>query len=106
MLKGTAASNGIVIGKAFVVQNQERKIPRRTLKQEEVAGEKQRLKLAMEQTRGQLEEIRDKLAAKAGAGEAAIFDAHLMMLDDPMLGEAVVDAVAQGTNAEAAVEDA
>lgn len=105
-MKGIAASHGIVIGKAFVIENQKREIPRRALKPDEVAGEKQRLEQALEQTRSQLKEIRDKLAAKAGAEEAAIFEAHLMMLDDPMLGEAVADAVAQGINAEAAVEDA
>ncbi len=106
MLKGIAASNGIVIGKAYVVQEQEREVPRRSIEANEVPSEKKRLAAALEQTREQLVEIRNQLEEKAGAEEAAIFDAHLMILEDPTLEEAVNNALEKGINAEAAVEDA
>ncbi len=106
MLKGIAASSGIVIGKAYVVQEQEREVPRRSIEEKEVQSEKKRLAEALEQTREQLVEIRTQLEEKAGAEEAAIFDAHLMILEDPTLEEAVYNALERGINAEAAVEDA
>lgn len=106
MIKGIAASNGIVIGKAFVVADAKPQLPRRTITPDQTGQEKERLQKAMAVTKKQLENIRANLAAKAGEEEAAIFDAHLMLLEDPMLGEAILEAVDQGTNAEAAVHDA
>jgi phosphotransferase system enzyme I (PtsI) len=106
MIKGIAASNGIVIGKAFVVADAKPQLPRRAITPDQTGQEKERLQKAMAVTKKQLENIRANLAAKAGEEEAAIFDAHLMLLEDPMLGEAILEAVDQGTNAEAAVHDA
>lgn len=106
MIKGIAASNGIVIGKAFVVQDTQPELPRYNISPEQTDQERARLDQARAKTREQLEAIRANLAAKAGEEEAAIFDAHLMLLEDPMLAEAVVEKITQGSNAEAAVYDA
>lgn len=106
MIKGIAASDGIAIGKAFVVKEAMRKLPRMDISPENKDRELARLKQAMKETQTQLEGIRESLAAKAGEKEAAIFDAHLMILEDPMLTEAITEKVAGGSNAEAAVFDA
>ena len=106
MIKGIAASDGIVIGKAFVVKESVLELPRYGISPENRDLELARLKQAMEKTQTQLAGIRESLAAKAGEKEAAIFDAHLMILEDPMLTEAITDKITQGSNAEAAVCDA
>ena len=106
MIKGIAASNGIVIGKAFVVSDAQPELPRHEVPSEQRDRELERLNRAQAKTKEQLQEIRANLAAKTGEEEAAIFDAHLMLLEDPMLSEAVAEKIAQGNNAEAAVYDA
>lgn len=105
MIKGTAASNGIVIGKAFVVAESQPELPRYVVTPDQSGQEKNRLGQAMAVTKTQLEEIRNNLAQRAGEEEAAIFDAHLMLVEDPMLAEAINGAIDQGSNAEAAVYD-
>jgi phosphotransferase system enzyme I (PtsI) len=106
LIKGIAASNGIVIGKAFVVKDTQLELPRHEVPSEQRDRELERLNRAQAKTKEQLQEIRASLAAKTGEEEAAIFDAHLMLLEDPMLSEAVAEKIAQGSNAEAAVYDA
>ena len=106
MFKGIAASNGIVIGKAFVVTDIKPEVPRKKVSAEQIDLEKYRLQQAGAATREQLTQIRANLADKAGEKEAQIFDAHLMLLDDPMLADAINEAIAKGSNAEAAVHDA
>lgn len=106
MIKGIAASDGIVIGKAFVVKESVLELPRYGISPENRDSELARLKQARNKTQVQLAGIRESLAAKAGEKEAAIFDAHLMILEDPMLTEAITDKITQGSNAEAAVCDA
>lgn len=105
MIKGIAASNGIVIGKAFVVAESQPELPRYVVTPDQSGQEKNRLGQAMAVTKTQLEEIRNNLAQRAGEEEAAIFDAHLMLVEDPMLAEAINGAIDQGSNAEAAVYD-
>lgn len=105
MIKGIAASNGIVIGKAFVVAESQPELPRYAITPDQTGQEKNRLGQAMAVTKTQLEEIRNNLAQRAGEEEAAIFDAHLMLVEDPMLAEAINGAIDQGSNAEAAVYD-
>ncbi len=106
MIKGIAASNGIVIGKAFVVNDSKLELPRYAISPDEKDQELARLHQAMTKTQAQLTGIRDSLAAKAGDEEAAIFDAHLMILEDPMLADTITERIIQGSNAEAAVYDA
>lgn len=105
MIKGIAASNGIVIGKAFVVTHEKPELPRYSVSPDQAGQEKNRLDQARALTKSQLEDIRSHLANQAGEEEAAIFDAHLMLLEDPMLEEEIVKAIQQGVNAEAAVHD-
>ncbi len=47
--------------------------------------ERGRLASAVESTRGQLRDLAETVAARAGVAEANIFKAHLALLDDPLL---------------------
>ncbi len=49
---------------------------------EGVAGERERLRQALDTTRQQLEVMRDRIALEVGTKDADIFDAHLLMLED------------------------
>ncbi|HEU0102834.1 MAG TPA: phosphoenolpyruvate--protein phosphotransferase, partial [Mycobacteriales bacterium] len=98
-----ACSPGVVVGSAA---------PRRahTSRPDTAAGdpgqELDRLRAARSAARGQVQRIRDATAAELGEQEAAVFDAHLLLVDDEDL---VVDAerrVAGGEPAAAAWQSA
>jgi phosphocarrier protein FPr len=59
-----------------------------------VAVETERLHAALDAARGELTATRDHVASAAGAHEAEIFDAHLLLLDDDELVGAAVEVVA------------
>jgi phosphotransferase system enzyme I (PtsI) len=56
-------------------------------------GEVLRLQRALEASAGQLEAIKDRLSREVGAPHAYIFDAQLLMLRDPMLGDRAAELV-------------
>ncbi|MCB0165071.1 MAG: phosphoenolpyruvate--protein phosphotransferase, partial [Anaerolineae bacterium] len=70
--------------------------------------EKSRLQGAIESARTELDTLRQQVEKRLGAGEAAIFEAHLAILEDPELEEAAVDNINDGQSAgqgwQAAVE--
>jgi phosphoenolpyruvate-protein phosphotransferase/dihydroxyacetone kinase phosphotransfer subunit len=63
------------------------------------AAERARLDEARAATRGDVEAARSRIAAQAGDGEAAIFDAHLLLLGDPTLLEPAHRAIEEGAGA-------
>jgi phosphotransferase system enzyme I (PtsI) len=72
---------------------------------EGAAREIERFHAALERSRLDLTHIRDRIAAELGPAEAAIYDAHLEMLDDPELVRSVEQAVGEGRNAPFAFRD-
>jgi phosphoenolpyruvate-protein phosphotransferase/dihydroxyacetone kinase phosphotransfer subunit len=69
----------------------------------DVHEEQRRLKTAIDATRNNLRQLRDDVANRIGPGEAAIFDAHRLMLEDDALQELALREIAsQHLNAEAA----
>ncbi|MBL8602463.1 MAG: phosphoenolpyruvate--protein phosphotransferase [Myxococcales bacterium] len=85
-LLGIAASPGVAVGTAFVVDRRKVAIPRRHIEAREVDAEVARLRGAMSAARAQLSAVRDKLAPDAGE-HSLILEAHLLMLDDTLLTE-------------------
>jgi phosphotransferase system enzyme I (PtsI) len=72
-----------------------------------VARELSALERARQRSRAQLEQIRRRIATARGADLAAIFDAQLLMLDDPILvGRAAAVVRNERVNAEWAVQRA
>lgn len=88
------ASPGIAIGPAWVLR------PSRPQVADEPAGdpaqEWQRLTTARDGVREQVRRSRALTAAQVGEQEAAIFDAHLLLLDDPALLDDARSAVGAG----------
>ena len=106
-LKGLGVSPGIGIGRALVVSrgapNLRFRIPERR-----VDAELARLDAARAQARVQIEHIKQRMTATVAGGEHAyLFDAQLLMLDDPMLVDRAVEIVrGERLNAESALQRA
>ncbi len=87
MIKGVAASSGIAIGKALVVEKKVIEIHSKKI--DNIEAEKERFSKAVEVAKEQVNKIKNLTEKKLGKDKAAIFDAHIMMLDDPELTGAV-----------------
>lgn len=83
--KGIGVSPGIAVGQALIVEREATAVFRLLLPPEAVAGEVQRLSAAVAESRRQLQAIKDRLSREVGVPHAYIFDAHLLMLEDPLL---------------------
>ena len=104
-IHGIAASRGIGIGPAFQFRQTELSFKRSTV--ESTAAEWSRCQYALETAQGQLEDVLAKAEAESGPEQAAIFQAQMLMLEDPELLEAVHTAIEDRCiNAESALSDA
>ncbi|RLC73766.1 MAG: phosphoenolpyruvate--protein phosphotransferase [Chloroflexi bacterium] len=104
-LQGIAASRGIAIGSAFRFQKADLCFERSTIR--DPAVEWARFQAALDTASKQLAAVCARAEAVSGAENAAIFQAHALMLDDPELLDAVRTAIEeQCINAESALSDA
>jgi phosphotransferase system enzyme I (PtsI) len=62
-----------------------REVPKYSIKADEVEGECDRLQQALILTRQQLRALQERVDAAIGTPDASIFDAQLLVLEDPML---------------------
>ncbi len=100
-LRGSGVSPGIAVGPALVMERDEAPIFRLAVPPERVEAELERLEQALVASREQLRAVKERLSREVGAPHAYIFDAHLLMLEDPLLRERAAAIVRQeGVNAE------
>ncbi len=90
VLRGAAASAGVADGKALLYLQKELDLPSYDLSPDAVEQEIQRFDQAIIKTREQITEMRNKVAESLGEGEARIFDAHLLVLEDHALLDEVI----------------
>jgi phosphotransferase system enzyme I (PtsI) len=83
-LKGIGVSPGIVSGRAVVLM-QRAQVLRYRVAPERIAHEVARLYESRDRSRQQLQDIRARMARRRGPELASLFDAQLLMLEDPML---------------------
>jgi phosphoenolpyruvate-protein phosphotransferase (PTS system enzyme I) len=103
-LTGIGVSPGIVVGHA-VILIQRARVLRYQIAPERVDHELSRLDQSRTRTHQQLTDIRANVADRRGPELAALFDAQLLMLDDPMLLPRAVEILRQQrVNAEWAVQ--
>lgn len=103
-ISGIAASAGIAIAKAFVLQNPELTIERKSIT--DSASEIERFDAALSVSKEELSVIKEKANKELGEDKAAIFAAHLLVLSDPELVDAVKQKIEnEKVNAEAAMDD-
>ncbi len=93
LLKGIAASPGIVIGKAYVLDSEEMSIPQRTITAVSIPKEITRFQDALTQTRAEIQTIRDKISKEISKEHGDIFNAHLMVLEDRAIIEEVMERI-------------
>jgi len=82
LLKGIGVSPGIAMGPIVIVRWALPEVPHRVVPRNQVEKEVRRLKAALKDVREQLTELRARAETRAGADEARIFDAQLLMLED------------------------
>lgn len=83
VIQGVGVSPGVAIGPARVVEWDLPAVTRRVIAVEEVDAEIERLRGAVVAVRRLLEDLRDRTRDRAGPEEAKIFDAQILMLEDP-----------------------
>lgn len=86
---GIPASPGVCQGKVWVLQQSQDAVPRFAISERDLPKEMERLERALIETRKQITEVQKRVIQAMGAEEAGIFDAHLMVLEDPILLEEV-----------------
>ena len=105
-LNGLGVSPGIGIGRALVVTRGIRNL-RFRVPERRVGSELERLDAARAQSRVQIQHIKQHITEAAGDEHAYIFDAQLLMLDDPMLVDRAAAIVrTERLNAESALQRA
>jgi phosphotransferase system enzyme I (PtsI) len=92
-LAGIAASPGIGLGPAFVLESEELAVREFKVQPEAVEREIEFFVKALQLSRRDVAQLRDGIAAELGEHEAAIYDAHLLMLDDPELRRTVAEGI-------------
>jgi phosphoenolpyruvate-protein phosphotransferase/dihydroxyacetone kinase phosphotransfer subunit len=102
VLIGVAASAGVAVGAAHHLHGAFEPPPDRPADEREAA----RLHDAIGAAKRAIEQDRDTVAKRAGRAEAAIFDAHRVLLDDEALLEPAQRAIENGATAERAFYDA
>jgi len=93
MFKGIAASPGIIVGKVFTFLEKEIVVDRGALSVDKVEEELDRLEKALEETKTQLDAIKEKTARELGNEKAEIFEAHIMILYDAVLIDDIKDQI-------------
>jgi len=103
-LIGIAASSGVAIGKAFLMIEPDLTVTNRPIsnKEEEIT----RFHAAVNASKLELQTIRDRAEVDLGSENAAIFDAHILVLSDPeLLGSVESKINDEAVNAETALQE-
>ncbi len=84
-LQGIAVSPGVAIGEALVMDNEGFRIPRRFVARDAVEGEIERLQKAIDAAGAEIARNQQAVSLELGDQYAAIFEAHLRMLEGSKL---------------------
>ncbi len=87
---GAGASPGIARGKIHVVRDELDDVPRYRIAPSQIADEIGRFEAALIQTRMQILKMQQRIAESIGTKDAAIFDAHLLVVEDRTLIDEVL----------------
>src|SRR6266404_4684806 len=87
---GAGVSPGIARGPIHVVRDDLDDVPRYPIEPSQIASEIARFEAALVQTRVQILEMQQEIAEAIGTKDAAIFDAHLLVVEDRTLIDEVL----------------
>ena len=106
-LHGIAAAQGVAIGPCVLYDPTPLIVTHVHIAVDVVSTEKERLNAALAASKTEIEELRDRVLERVGKEEAAIFDAHILILEDEALLESANSRIEeQLMNAEWALWDA
>ena len=91
MISGIPASPGIVFGKALVLKEEKIVLDTQKIKESQIDAEIARFYEGRSAAVEQLNSIKDRAYASLGEEKAAIFEGHLMILEDEELEEEILD---------------
>ena len=101
ILYGIPASPGVSHGQVFRFLHRDVEVLRYDVQEDDQDAEIARFEEALLETKDQISKIRDDVARNLGEDEAAIFDAHILVLEDKALIDDVVSEVrTSGDNVE------
>jgi phosphotransferase system enzyme I (PtsI) len=92
-VQGIGASPGIIIGKAYLIERSKVRLPQKGIHPDQVEEEVKRFLKAIQESRNQLMEIKEKILDPEVRRHSFILDVHLMILDDQMLIQDTVDTI-------------
>lgn len=103
-LKGIAASAGIAIARAFILEHPDYSISQKQVT--DVDAELAKLDAALTQSQTELEAIKARTLQELGEKKAEIFESHLLILNDPELIDPVKEKIkSESVNAEYALNE-
>lgn len=102
-IKGIAVSEGIAFADAYCLVEPDLSFKKETIT--DVQAEIERFKKALAQSKVELQEIVTSAQEKFGEEKAAIFVAHLLLLEDPEMLAAIEEKMKLGSNAEYALHE-
>ena len=91
LINGIAASDGVAIAKAYLLVEPDLSFTNEKIT--DIDAEINKFKNAVEASKIELTKIRNNAEKQLGADKAAIFDAHLLVLDDPELIQPIEDKI-------------
>ncbi|MEH7222366.1 phosphoenolpyruvate--protein phosphotransferase [Bacillus sp. JJ1566] len=104
IIKGIAASAGIAIAKSYRLEHPDLTVEKQTISDKD--AEINRFEDAINQSKDELEAIKDRANEELGEDKAAIFSAHLLVLSDPELLNPIKEKISsEGVNAEFALQE-
>lgn len=98
---GIAASNGIAIGKVYIISDKD--LTCDTCAVSDIESEKRRLEDAIEEYKTKTASRAEVLRQKVGPKEAEILEGHILLISDPSMSEKMLQEIGRGVNAEVAV---
>ena len=105
-LTGIGASEGVAIGKVLLFTEEEMIIPEVRDENSTIEAELTKLEDGLKKSKTQLIAIREKVKEKMGEDKAAIFDSHILLLEDEDLIMEVEDKIkGEGLPAAKALHD-
>ncbi|WP_373229871.1 phosphoenolpyruvate--protein phosphotransferase [Cohnella sp.] len=84
MIQALGASDGIAIGKAFVLPHWEWELPDQRIDVADLAKEFDRLYEGIRRSKTEITQMKTELDEAVGSEESSIFDAHIAILEDPV----------------------
>lgn len=92
-LSGIGVSAGIAIGKIYRYREVTEEHRTFSIRPDQVDAEINRLRQALLKVKDELVQLKDSSAARIGKENASIFEAHLLLLDDPEFMPAVIKVI-------------